>query len=91
MLSLLENFRVELSLGVMEKGAESVPLACSRHSFRQEETHATGWTGVSLALDPVVPVTLGVWVVVVVSSPLTLDMLEHLGIGFPLGAVEICS
>ena len=36
---------------------------------------------------PGVPVTLGVWVDILASSPVILGMLEHLGVKLPLGVV----
>jgi len=40
-----------------------------------------------VSLDPGVPITPGVMAVVVASSPLIMGMLEHLGVGLPLGGV----
>ena len=59
-LGMLEYPGVELPLGVVGLGMESVPKVCSGHRLRMEGSQATGCVGVPESLDLRVPVTSSV-------------------------------
>lgn len=77
---------------------ELVQKICSGHWLRPEGTHAISWLGVPVSLDwgwgrggcgRVFPVTPSVGADVVASSPMILDVLEHLGLELPLSVVGL--
>ena len=67
---MLECLGVELLLDVVGLAVEFLPKVSSEHWLRTKGTHATGW--VELLGVPLVPITSGVRVDVVSSSPLIL-------------------
>jgi len=85
-LGILEHLGVGLPLGVVRVDAELAPQAYFGSRFRPEGTHATDWAGIPASLDPGGPSYSGCWADVT-SSSMNLGLLEHLGVGLPLGVV----
>lgn len=84
-LGIPEHLIFGLPLGIVGVDAELASKVCSEHWFRLEGTQATCRLGVPVSLG--VPVTPGVGAIVVASSTVILGLLEHLGVGHPLGIV----
>ena len=82
---------MELFLGVVGIFVELLPKFCSGHYLRLEGTSPTGRTEFLGAWVPLLPVTAGVGEDVTSSSPLILDVLEHLGVGLVLGVVTLAA
>ena len=88
-LGVSEHLRVGLPLCILRVAEEPASQVCSRCWFTLEGTRATVWVGVPVSLDPGDPVPLGVGADVVVSSPLILSVLDHLGVELPLCVVGL--
>lgn len=88
LLGASEQLGISLPLNVVGVCVESAPQICSERRFKQEETHATGWVGVSASLDPSSPRYSGCWADVV-ASPAILGISEHLRVGLPLGVLGV--
>jgi hypothetical protein len=69
---MLECLGVELLLDVVGLAVEFLPKVSSEHWLRTKGTHATGWVELLGVWVPLVPITSGVRVDVVSSSPLIL-------------------